>query len=54
MSELERLFRLLVNTLANLDPSWLHRPIPVGAIAREIIPYRDVRDVLGLACNEDY
>ncbi|NNG15674.1 MAG: zinc ribbon domain-containing protein [Gemmatimonadales bacterium] len=54
MSELERVFRLLVNTLANLDPSWLHRPIPVGALSREIIPYRDVRDVLGLACNEDY
>ena len=54
MSELERVFRLLVNTLANLDPSWLHRSIPVGAITREIIPYRDVRDVLGLACSEDY
>jgi hypothetical protein len=54
MSELERVFRLLVNTLANLDPSWLHRSIPVGAISREIIPYRDVRDVLGLACSEDY
>ena len=54
MSELERVFRLLVNTLANLDSSWLHRPIPVGAISGEIIPYRDVRDVLGLACSEDY
>jgi len=54
MSELEQVFRLLVNTLANLDPSWLHRPIPVGAISHEIIPYRDVRDILGLACSEDY
>jgi predicted RNA-binding Zn-ribbon protein involved in translation (DUF1610 family) len=54
MSDVERVFRLLVRTLAEVDPTWLHRPIPLGAMTREIIPYRDVRNRLALACNEDY
>jgi len=54
MSDLERLFRLLVRTLADVDPAWLHRPIPVGAMTREIIPYQDVRGTLNLVCSEDY
>ncbi len=54
MSDVERMFRLLVRTLADVDPSWLHRPIPLGAMTREVIPYRDVRNRLNLACNEDY
>ena len=54
MSDVERMFRLLVRTLADVDPTWLHRPIPLGAMTREVIPYRDVRNRLNLACNEDY
>jgi len=54
MSDVERVFRLLVRILAEADPTWLHRPIPLGAMTREIIPYREVRNRLNLACNEDY
>jgi len=50
----ERLFRRLVANLSALDPGAVHRPVPVGEIAEQLVPYRTHRKVLGVDTNEDY
>jgi hypothetical protein len=50
----ERLFRRLVANLSALDPSAVHRPVAVGEIAKQLVPYRTHRAILGLDTNEDY
>jgi len=51
---LEALFRRLVANIAALDPSALHRPVNVTAIAERLVPYRTHRTALGFDTNEDY
>ena len=54
MTDLERLFRRLVDNLIAIDPARLHRPVEIAEITDNIVPYRTNRRALGLASNEDY
>jgi hypothetical protein len=54
MHDLERLFRHLVASLAELDPARLNRPVTLGEIRDSILPYRASRRALGLDTVEDY
>ena len=51
---LERFFRRLVANLSALDPTALHRPIPVADIHERLVPYRTHRVALGFDSGEDY
>ena len=51
---LDRLFRHLVANLEALDPSSLHRPVPVVDIYERLVPYRTHRSALGVDTGEDY
>jgi hypothetical protein len=51
---LERFFHRLVANLSALDPSALHRPIPVADIHERLVPYRTHRVALGFDSREDY
>ena len=53
LTDLEQLFRLLVDTLAG-DPVRLQRPIGVAELVEQIVPYRLARRQLGLGSSEDY
>ena len=54
MTDLERLFRRLVDNLIAIDPGRLHRPVEIGEIIEQVVPYRTNRRALGLASSEDY
>jgi hypothetical protein len=54
MTDLERLFRRLVDNLIAIDPARLHRPIAVGDLLSSIIPYRTNRRSLSIDSAEDY
>jgi hypothetical protein len=54
VSELDRLFRRLVDGLIAIDPARLHRPVSVAELVRSIIPYRTSRAALQLDSVEDY
>lgn len=54
MSDLDRLFRRLVDGLIAIDPARLHRPLTVAELVRSIVPYRTSRSALGLDSSEDY
>jgi hypothetical protein len=54
LADLERFFRRLVDNLIAIDPARLHRPIELGDIAQNVVPYRANRRALGLESNEDY
>ena len=54
MTDLERLFRLLVQTLAAADPARLHRPLILGELQLDVLPYRIARRALGIDSSEDY
>jgi hypothetical protein len=54
MSDLERLFQLIVTNLAATDPAQLHRPIPMGELQRSVVPYRSSRRHLGVVTSEEY
>ncbi len=54
MTDLDRLFRHLVASLAAADPARLNRPLALGEIRDSIIPYRMSRRALGLDTIEDY
>jgi hypothetical protein len=54
MTDLDRLFRHLVASLAAADPARLNRPVALGEIRDSIIPYRTSRRALGLDTIEDY
>lgn len=54
MSDLDRLFRRLVDGLIAIDPARLHRPLTVAEMVRSIVPYRTSRTALGLDSSEDY
>jgi hypothetical protein len=54
VSDLDRLFRRLVDGLIAIDPARLHRPLTVAELVRSIMPYRTSRAALGLDSSEDY
>jgi hypothetical protein len=54
MTDLERLFRRLVDNLIAIDPARLHRPIAVGDLLSSVIPYRTNRRSLSIDSAEDY
>lgn len=54
MTDLERLFRRLVDNLIAIDPARLHRPITVGDLLGSVIPYRTNRRSLSIDSAEDY
>jgi len=54
MTDLERLFRRLVDNLIAIDPARLHRPIALGDLLSSVIPYRTNRRSLSIDSAEDY
>jgi len=54
VTELDRLYRRLVDGLIAIDPARLHRPFTVADLVRSIVPYRTSRAALGLDSSEDY
>ncbi len=54
MTDLERLFRALVQRLAGTDPARLHQPILLHDLQTSIIPYRAIRRTVGVESSEDY
>src|SRR5262245_53910777 len=54
MTDLERLFRRLVDNLIAIDPARLHRPLTLGDLTGSVIPYRTTRRALGIDSAEDY
>jgi hypothetical protein len=54
VTELDRLYRRLVDGLIAIDPARLHRPFTVAELVRSIVPYRTSRAALGLDSSEDY
>lgn len=54
MTDLERLFRRLVDNLIAIDPARLHRPLTIGELLGSVIPYRTTRRALALDSAEDY
>ncbi len=54
MTDLERLFRRLVDNLIAIDPARLHRPLAIGEIRESVVPYRTNRRSLAIDTMEDY
>ena len=54
MDELDRLFRLLVETIRAQHTELLTRPFEVADIYQSILPYRLHRRALGMETNSDY
>ncbi|HTS87575.1 MAG TPA: zinc ribbon domain-containing protein [Gemmatimonadales bacterium] len=54
MTDLERLFRRLVDNLIAIDPARLHRPLALGELVTSVIPYRTNRRSLSIDSAEDY
>lgn len=54
MTDLERLFRRLVDNLIAIDPARLHRPLALGDLLGSVIPYRTTRRALNIDSAEDY
>src|SRR3954452_12766749 len=52
--DLERFFRLLVQSLAATDPARLRGPIHLAEIRDSIVPYRASRRTLQIESSEDY
>ena len=54
MTDLEPLFRLLVQRLAAQVPPRVHQPIAINELMDAVLPYRVVRRELGVDTAEDY
>lgn len=54
VTDLERLFRRLVDNLIAIDPARLHRPVEIAEVVDSVVPYRTNRRALGLSSSEDY
>lgn len=54
MTDLEPLFRLLVQRLAAQQPPRVHQPIAINELMDAVLPYRLVRRELGVDTAEDY
>jgi len=54
MTDLGRMVRRLVEVLEGRTPGGVHRPVSIGELRRELVPYRANRNLLGLSSSEDY
>ena len=54
MDELDRLYRLLVDSIKAQQPELLTRPFEVADVYQSILPYRLHRRALGMETNSDY
>ena len=54
MDEIDRIFRLLVETIRSQEPELLSRPFEVADLYQSLLPYRLHRRELGLETNSDY
>jgi hypothetical protein len=54
MDHLERMFRVLVQTIRARFPQYLTAPFDVAELHQNILPYRHHRAELGFDTNEDY
>ena len=54
MDELDRLYRLLVDSIKAQHPELLTRPFEVADVYQSILPYRLHRRALGMETNSDY
>jgi hypothetical protein len=54
VTDLERFFRRLVETLSAIDPAHLQQPVSLAEIRGSILPYRTNRRALHLETSEDY
>jgi len=54
VTDVERLFRLMVQQLAATDPSRLHRPLTVAELTGDVVPYRRSRATLAIETAEDH
>lgn len=54
MNDLDRIYRLLVDSLIALDPARLHRPLQLAELYQSVLPYRTHRKALGVDSSEDY
>jgi hypothetical protein len=54
MDQLERMFRVLVQTIRARYPQYLSSPFDVAELHQTILPYRHHRAELGFDTNEDY
>lgn len=53
-TDVERLFRLLVQTLHGSDPSHLRAPVRLHDLLTRIVPYRNARRALRVDTSEDF
>ena len=54
MSDLHRLFSLIVTNIAAIDASRLYSPMTIGDLMRQIAPYRSSRRHLDVVTSEEY
>jgi Double zinc ribbon len=54
VTDLERFFQHLVQTLAAGDPTRLQQPVPLKEIRESLVPYRTHRRALQLESSEEY
>ena len=54
MDELDRLYRLLVDSIKAQHPELLTRPFEVADVYQSLLPYRLHRRALGMETNSDY
>jgi len=54
MDDLDRLYRLLVDSIKTQHPELLTRPFEVADVYQSILPYRLHRRALGMETNSDY
>jgi hypothetical protein len=54
VTDVERFFRQIVRNLSAIDPARLQRPLPLGELRDQIVPYRTNRRSLELESSEDY
>jgi hypothetical protein len=54
MDEIDRIFRLLVETIRSQEPELLARPFEVADLYQSLLPYRLHRRELALETNSDY
>ncbi|HEX9728497.1 MAG TPA: zinc ribbon domain-containing protein [Gemmatimonadales bacterium] len=52
--QVTKLFRCLVDVLANSEPQRLHSTFEISELYQRILPYRRFRSELGFDTNEDY
>ena len=54
MSDLHRLFSLIVHNIAATDASRLHAPMTLGELMHQVVPYRSSRRHLDVVTSEEY